>query len=70
MTLTEIKQALKNGETVHWANRGYRVIHDSVGQYLILCDSNQSCIGLTWQDGATMNGRPSEFFVAKRRLSI
>ena len=32
------------------------MIKDSVGQYLIRCNLNGSCIGLTWLDGVTMNG--------------
>jgi hypothetical protein len=63
MTLDEIKAAVERGETVHWANTGYRVIKDSIGQWLIICDHNQSCIGLTWMDGVTMNGKPEDFFV-------
>lgn len=64
MTLNEIKQAIEQGNTVHWSNKAYVVIKDSVGQYLIKCNLNDSCIGLTWLDGVTMNGKESEFFVA------
>lgn len=63
MTLNEIKQAVEAGKTVHWATRSYRVVKDSIGQWLIECD-NGHCIGLTWQDGVTVNGRPEQFFVA------
>lgn len=66
MTLDEIKAAVERGDTVHWSNTLYRVIHDSVGQWLIICDANQSCIGLTWMDGVTMNGEPEQFFIATR----
>ena len=63
MTLIEIKQAVEAGRTVHWASTGYVVIKDSIGQWLIRCTYNGSCIGLTWRDGVTMNGRPEEFFI-------
>ena len=33
MTLEEIKAAIDAGRTVHWANTGYRVQKDSLGQY-------------------------------------
>ena len=64
MTLAEIKHEVTNGQTVCWANTGYRVISNGSGYYLIVCQQNQHCIGLTWKDGTTMNGRPSEFFIA------
>lgn len=53
MTLAEIKAAV-NGR-------------DTLGQWLIICDSNESCIGLTWQDGVTVNGKPDEFFIGAVR---
>jgi len=63
MTLQEIKDAVKSGKTVHWGNEGYRVIKDSIGQWLIICDFNSCCWGLTWRDGVTVNGEPEQFFV-------
>ncbi len=65
MNLPEIKKAIADGKTVHWATTGYQVICDKIGQYLILCTSNGSCIGLTWADGITMNGKEDEFFIAE-----
>lgn len=62
MNLDEIKAAVDAGQTVHWANRSYRVVKDSIGQWLIKCD-NGYCIGLTWRDGVTVNGKPEDFFV-------
>jgi hypothetical protein len=62
MTLDEIKQAVDRGETVHHQSPHYVVVKDSLGEYLIKCPSNDYCIGLTWQDGVTMNGKPEEFF--------
>jgi hypothetical protein len=64
MNLDEIKAAVLAGETVHWASEAYRVIRDSVGQWLIVCDMNGDCTGLTWRDGVTVNGKPEQFFVA------
>lgn len=63
MNLEQIKQAIENNERVFWKNLAYDVIKDSVGQYLIRCNLNGSCIGLTWRDGVTMNGREADFFV-------
>lgn len=66
MNLNEIKTAVESGQTVHWANSNYKVIKDSVGQWLILCVLNQYCIGLTWQDGVTLNGEPDDFYVENK----
>lgn len=63
MRLEEIKAAVKAGKVVYWSNSLYRVVCDDLGQWLIVCTSNQSTIGLTWQDGVTMNGKPEEFFI-------
>lgn len=62
MTLIEIKAAIAAGKTVHWQNELYTVIKDNLGQYLIECKGNYW--GLTWQDGKTLNGNPSEFYIA------
>lgn len=62
MTLEEIKAAVDAGQTVHWSSRGYVVVKDSLGRYHIKFITNGHCIGLTWADGLTMNGRPEEFF--------
>ena len=63
MTLEEIKAAVESGKTVHWANDGYRVVKDGLGQWFIFCDNNKSAIGLTWKDGKTMNGKEKEFYI-------
>lgn len=65
MKLTEIKQAISEGKRVHWANLMYDVIKDQHGEYLIMCRQNWSCIGLTHQDGTTLNGKEEEFFLSK-----
>ena len=64
MTLIEIKRAVDDGLTVCWCSKNYRVIRDSIGEYLIRCENNGDCIALTWMDGGTMNGAESEFFIA------
>ena len=61
MQLSEIKQAIKDGKKVFWSTTAYEVIKDAKGQYLIK-HGNGHCIGLTWSDGVTMNGKESEFF--------
>ncbi len=62
MNIEQIKHAVQAGRTVHWASPLYRVIQDRLGRFLILCDANQDCIGLTHRDGVTLNGRESQFF--------
>ena len=63
MKLDEIKQAVSNGKTVHWANELYTVVKWTNG-YHILCSSNDHAIGLTHRDGITMNGREEQFYIA------
>ena len=48
MTLEDIKAAVDAGQTVHWANTGYVVHKDRLGQYLITYLPNGSCI--VWRD--------------------
>ncbi|MBM2295029.1 hypothetical protein JQX09_24185 [Sulfitobacter pseudonitzschiae] len=64
MTLDEIKAAVDAGQTVHWANTGYIVHLDRLGQYLINYVPNGSCIGLTDRSGQWLNGKEAEFFIA------
>ena len=64
MTLDQIKKAVDSGKKVHWANKGYTIIKDTKGQYLITHDRGNT-IGLTWRDGKTLNGEPKEFFLAE-----
>ena len=67
MTLGEIKAAIDAGQTVHWANIGYVVHKDRLGQYLITYLLNGSCIGLTDRDGQRLNGKEAEFFIARSK---
>jgi hypothetical protein len=52
------------GKTVHWSNENYVVIRDDIGQWMIQCVKNGHCIGLTWSDGSTLNGKEDDFYVA------
>lgn len=64
MTLEDIKAAIDARLTVHWANTGYIVHKDRLGQYLITFLPNGSCIGLTDRSGQRLNGNEAEFFAA------
>jgi len=63
MTLEEIKRALDEGKKVFHQHEGYPVIKDRIGQYLITYKYNEWAIGLTHQDGRTMNGKEEEFYI-------
>ena len=63
MNLQKIKQAVEAGKSVHWANDGYSVIKDNLGQFLVIFEPNQSCIGLTWRDGSKLNGKEEDFYI-------
>ena len=62
MSLFDIQTAIHNGYTVYWKNRGYEVIKDKIGQYLIKCTANSYCVGLTRTDG-TLIEDPKHFFL-------
>jgi len=66
MTVNEIKQAVAHGKTVHWSNTAYTVICDKHNQWLIQYDGagGKNCIGLTWADGTTLNGKEEDFYIA------
>ena len=68
MDLQEIKSAIDANKTVHWSNDSYVVIkhfprYPDTPEYLIKCLSNGHCIGLTWRDGVTMNGKKEQFYI-------
>lgn len=64
MNAQEIKTAVDNGQTVNWKSPAYIVIKDSKNQYMIKCTSNNHCIGLTWADETTLNGKEEDFTIA------
>lgn len=62
-SVQQIKDNVDRGRTVYHKNSAYRVVRDSSGEYLIVCDLNDHAIGLTWRDGETLNGKPEEFYI-------
>ncbi|WP_305970527.1 MULTISPECIES: hypothetical protein [unclassified Mameliella] len=64
MNIAEIKAAVDAGKSVHWANVGYRVHRDGLGQYLITYVRNGSTIGLTDRSGRQLNGSEADFFIS------
>jgi hypothetical protein len=62
MTAAEIKSAIDSGKKVCWHNPTYEVIKTK-DEYLIRCRLNQHCVGLTWQDGVTLNGKEEDFYI-------
>jgi hypothetical protein len=62
MSLEQIKAAIASGKHVHWMHEGYEVTRDKAGQYHITFTATCDCIGLTWSDGVTLNGKPWDFF--------
>jgi len=66
MTLDEIKEAVEDGHKVHLIDDGYQVIKDILGQWFIRCTHNGHCIGLTWADGVTINGKPEDFYIGHK----
>ena len=65
MKIEDIKAAVDAGKSVHWANTGYVVRKDLLGQYLIVYLPNGSAIGLTNRTGSQLNGAEGDFFVSR-----
>ena len=61
MNLQEIKAAVEAGKAVHWKNDGYKVVKAN-DQWLIVFTPNGHAIGLTWEDGITLNGDEGDFY--------
>ena len=62
MTLEEIKEAVNNGKTVHWATTHYTV-HKYSEDCWDIVHSGGHAIGLTWLNGITLNGKEEDFFI-------
>lgn len=70
MTVDEIKAAVDAGKRVHWANEGYVVHKDSLGQYRITFEPNGSTVGLTDRASTKTNGDSQLFFVSRPDLGV
>lgn len=70
MTLDDIKAAVDAGKRVHWANEGYVVHKDSLGQYLITFEPNGSTVGLTDRASTKTNGESCLFFISRPDLGV
>lgn len=62
LTAGQIIELLYQGFRVYWKTKAYEVKRDHLGQYNIVSWYHNSTIGLTHQDGVTLNGKPDEFF--------
>ena len=69
MNLQEIKQAIEEGKKVYWSNTSYEVIKGKF-DYLITYVPTGNAIGLTWQDGTTLNGNERDFFMDENTAII
>ena len=63
MTPEQIKAAVDAGKDVRWANDGYVVTRDRIGQYHITFTPNGHTIGLTDVTGVHLNGHPNKFYI-------
>jgi hypothetical protein len=61
-----IKDAVLEGKKVYWSNNTYEVRYDEkTKDFYQICVTNNYMIGLTWQDGVTLNGKLEEFYSIK-----
>lgn len=66
MNLTEIKQAVREGKTVHWASTAYVVklsVKNDVEYWSIVCTWNNNCVSLTGSDDTKLEGKEEDFFI-------
>lgn len=64
MKLPEIRRAVDEGLRVYWQNLEYEVVRSSTHPlYFIRSSATGHCIGLTWADGVTLNGKEEDFFI-------
>ena len=66
MNLTEIKQAVREGKTVHWASKAYVVklsVKDDVEYWSIVCLWNNSSTSPTGADETKTAGEEKDFFI-------
>lgn len=72
MNVNQIKDAVRLGSRVFWKNPGYEVLRhvakDGSESFLITYGKDtpqENSIGLTWQDGVTLNGREEDFMLER-----
>lgn len=71
MTLAEILRAVDEGLPVHWQSTAYVVERPAGGRSCVIrCLSTGHCIGLTWADGVTLNGKEEDFFIGEGSMLL
>ena len=64
MTLQEIKKAIREGKEVCWKSTAYDVKHfPQHNQWLVVCNINQSCVGLTYLNRDELVDSEADFFI-------
>lgn len=65
MKLEEIKKAVDEGKTVHYTSSAYTVVKNRKNGEYYIAHTSGHMIGLTWDDGVTMNGKAEKFYIAE-----
>lgn len=65
-SLTEVTDAVVQGEVVHWKNTGYHVHGNSHSGLWYITFHNGNTVGLYWTDGVTSDYRPEDFFIGSK----
>tara|TARA_X000001388_G_scaffold56758_1_gene42005 strand:- start:491 stop:796 length:306 start_codon:yes stop_codon:yes gene_type:complete len=63
-TAAKIKKLVHDGVQVYWANEGYIVSKDTLGNYNVINEYNNHCIGLTDKKGNLLNTNQKYFYSA------
>ena len=64
MTRQELIDAMDQGKTVHWHNKGYICYRNDGGEYLNTFTPTKNTIGIFHRDGIGMNIKPEDCFIA------
>lgn len=64
-SVDEIKEMVLAGTKVFYQSQSYEVRYwPKNDSFVVVCTHNGHAIGLTWQDGVTLNGKLEDFFIA------
>ena len=65
-SLSEIKEAVRQGKNVHWSNDNYKVFYDNkLDEFYVLSQSNNNMVGLTSKSGK-LTHNINDFYVKEK----
>ena len=62
-SISDLKKAIDNGESVYWKTKNYRVIKNYKNEYMLVSKQNYF-IGMEHGDGQ-LNGKLNDYYIEK-----